>query len=78
MTLVEFCAKVEWEGGVIEALTYGLKESDLDGITDPLAVELREIWTSLTAAWEVVGRLEDEAGRLVDSVLEERDEADGM
>lgn len=43
MTPEDFLGKVEWEGGIDEALDYGLRASDLDG-SDP---ELSEAWATL-------------------------------
>jgi hypothetical protein len=40
MTIDEFAAKVEWEGGLWEAVTsYGLSEKDLDDDVDPAMYE---------------------------------------
>ncbi len=77
MTLTEFCAKIEYEGGVIEALRYGLLADDLV-TAEPRGAELYDIWEALSAAWVSIGRLEDEADRIVDAVLTAvDDETDG-
>jgi hypothetical protein len=76
MTLEDFCAKVESEGGVLDALRYGLKADDLTS-TELLGAELYDIWEALEAAWTSIGRLEEEASRIVDSVLDQADDHDG-
>lgn len=43
MSADDFAAKVEWEGGVVDALEYGLKHTDLDP-NDELSRDLREAW----------------------------------
>jgi hypothetical protein len=47
VTVDEFVAKVEWEGGIEPALDYGLKEDD---IPDE-AAELKAAWKELREAW---------------------------
>lgn len=47
MTGEEFAAKVEWEGGVLDALEYGLKIDDID----KGEVVLREKWLAAQTAW---------------------------
>lgn len=43
----EFAAKVSWEGGILEALDYGLTAEDLP----PGA--LRDAWRDLETAWQL-------------------------
>ena len=75
MSLLDFCSKIEWEGGVVQALEYGLKADDLDSDEfDPRAEQLRDIWVALQGAWETVARLEDEASEIIDRVLDESDD----
>ncbi len=50
MTPEEFASKIEWEGGIFEALDYGLKSTDIDP-TAPKAAELIEIWRELESAF---------------------------
>lgn len=47
MTPQEFVAKIDWEGGVLDALIYGLKAKDLDD-SDP---EFKVEWFALEQAW---------------------------
>jgi hypothetical protein len=47
MTEDEFLQKVEWEGGVVEALEYGLRA---DMLKDP-NIKLGRLWKSLETAW---------------------------
>jgi hypothetical protein len=44
----EFAGKVEWEGGIEEALHYGLKSTDIDD--NP---ELALAWADMEATWKV-------------------------
>ena len=76
MKLEDFASKVEYEGGVIAALEYGLKSDDLDADGDPEAQKLKDGWETLDAAWEVIARLEDEAGEIIDAVLDRLDDED--
>lgn len=77
MTLDEFATKVEWEGGVVDALRYGLKADDLKD-DDPRALELYEVWEALESAWLVVARLESEAEEIIESHLDERDDEEEL
>jgi hypothetical protein len=47
LTEEEFAAKVEWEGGIGEALSYGLKASDLQNPDS----ELGKAWARLERIW---------------------------
>ena len=71
MTLVDFAAKVEHEGGVIDALRYADLTADDIVDEDPRAQELCDVWEALENAWAVVARLEGEADVIIDRVLEE-------
>lgn len=51
MSPKDFAAKVEWEGGILEALDCGLSYKDLDP-NDPDSFELRRAWSSLEGAFE--------------------------
>lgn len=66
MTAPRFANKVEWEGGVIEALDYGLKHTHLNP-DDPQAAELRAAWQQLEEAYKVVKPLV----RKVDGIIED-------
>lgn len=46
MNYAEFVAKIEWEGGVLDALDYGLKHADLVG-DDEITRDLRSVWAEL-------------------------------
>ncbi len=77
LTAPHFAAKVEWEGGVVEALTYGLKVDHLDP-DDPVSVELRSKWGELQAIWDgQMRQLVDEVGRLCETLAEHNDEGEG-
>lgn len=45
MTKEEFATKVDWEGGIQDALDYGLHATDLDDV--PENSELRRLWAAL-------------------------------
>lgn len=46
----EVAGKIDWEGGILESLDYGLTEEDMpEGDT-----ELREAWAELMAAFTYV------------------------
>lgn len=48
MTEQELIDKIEWEGGILAALDYGLGPEDLDEDADP---QFRSLWLDLCAAW---------------------------
>lgn len=65
-TREDFAAKVEWEGGVFEALDYGLTISDVpDDDT-----ELKEVWGQLETLYKQIAPLIDK----VDGFFESEDE----
>lgn len=47
MTPGEFAAKVDWEGGVLDALHYGLRADDIDDS----APDLKRAWFRLQILW---------------------------
>lgn len=69
MTESDFASKVEWEGGVFEALDYGLKPADV--VEGPV----REAWTRLYQLWQQISPIADEVSRLLDGI--ERTYEDG-
>lgn len=55
MTSYEFSTKIEWEGGIVAALEYGLKSTDLDVPDgDPLGDDLRRAWSQLETKWDAM------------------------
>ena len=44
-TLADFAGKVEWEGGVLEAIDYGLHAADVPDGND----QLKQLWAQLEA-----------------------------
>lgn len=50
MTARHFAEKVQWEGGIVEALDYGLTPDHIDP-NDPAGSELRRLWTELHTLW---------------------------
>jgi len=54
-------AKIEWEGGILEALDYGIRTGDMpEGDT-----ELIEAWGKLEAAWKQLNPLADAVTELL-------------
>jgi len=69
MTAADFASKVAWEGGVMEALDYGLDPSDApEG-------PIRDAWARLYQLWQQLSPIADEVSRLLDGV--EGDDEDG-
>jgi hypothetical protein len=71
MTPQEFAAKISWEGGVTEALEYGLKSTDLNP-EDEASRDMRSAWIRAEDLWEEM-RLAIER---VDEVLDDMDGAE--
>ena len=68
MTLEDFLAKVSWEGGVFEALEYGLHHTHLDP-NDTGSIEVRTIWQEL----ENIHRGMADRIKAIDEIMEEMD-----
>ncbi len=71
MTESAFAGKVEWEGGIFEALDYGLKPADV--VEGPL----REAWTRLYQLWQQISPIADEVNRLLDGIERTDEDEDG-
>jgi len=58
MNTEEFAGKVEWEGGIEEALQYGLRSTDIDDNPELEAAwaEMEKVW----AEWQVYVRAVEE------------------
>jgi hypothetical protein len=68
MSDLDFASKVEWEGGIIAALEYGLSEDHLeDGEESPLFAP----WLDLRLKYEELAPLLDAVQDALDSVEEE-------
>lgn len=53
--------KIEWEGGIMEALDYGIKTEDMpEGDT-----ELAEAWEKLRTAWKALEPLTTAVSKLL-------------
>lgn len=70
MPLKDFLAKISWEGGVWDALDYGLRHTALDP-ADPTNTELRTIWKML----EAHHRNAQDLINAVDEIIEEWEES---
>jgi hypothetical protein len=64
MSAERFVSKIECEGGVIEALEYGLRHTDLDP-DDEGSADLRAKWFELWQAWLTLSPLVDEIDQLM-------------
>lgn len=69
MTPEEFAAKVHWEGGVIDALEYGLKAEDMDG-SDP---GLQTKWAVLVEQYAKIEPLVRKMELLLEELVEEEE-----
>ncbi len=70
MTPREFAGKVDWEGGIVSALEYGLHARSLADTPD--AGPLREAWAELE---RIYAEQLEPALRKVETLLEDLDEA---
>lgn len=62
----DFAAKVDYEGGVISALRYGLSWTDLENPES----ELAQTWKRIEQVWdEQMDGLVEHAGRLLDQAV---------
>lgn len=60
MTAQDFAGKVEWEGGILEAVDYGLKPEDApEG-------PLRELWAQLVAQYALIEPIMRKVQRALD------------
>ena len=70
MTPARFAAKVEWEGGILEALDYGLAPAD---VTEG---PLRDLWSKLSSLYRQMQPILAEAQRALDDTTGQHDHAD--
>ena len=68
MTAKDFAAKIEWEGGVSDALDYGLKHTALDP-NDSESADLRSKWKEIEDAWSEVDALQSELNRIIEQII---------
>jgi hypothetical protein len=67
MLVADFVSKIEWEGGIIDALEYGLTAESLDEGEDD---GLRSAWAELESMWLTV----ESQVRRIESLLEKYEE----
>lgn len=72
MSVADFAAKVEWEGGITAALEYGLKHTHLDP-GDPKAENLRDAWAELERIWESASDLMNDVGLMLEDAVQEEE-----
>ncbi len=75
MSLSNFAGKVEWEGGVLEALDYGLKHTDIDP-DDPRAAPLRTAWAELEELYAPVRTKVQAVEDMLEDIPDELDDTD--
>lgn len=68
MTESDFAAKIEWEGGIVDALEYGLKYSDCE------PGELRNAWEKLEVKWATIQDEINAVEDILNQIEEEEDE----
>lgn len=66
-SLEDLAGKIEWEGGIAETVSYGIKASDMPAGY----LELEELWSKLEVAQELVEDLEGD----IHDILEPHDPA---
>lgn len=64
MNMQDFIAKIKWEGGVIDALDYGLSSEDLD-VTDETSRKLVVMWYDAEIEWSSLASLIGEIDELI-------------
>ena len=66
--------KIQWEGGILEAVDYGIKTEDMpEGDT-----ELTEAWAKLEATWKQLSPLADAIAKMLDDRPLSPADTDGM
>lgn len=65
MTEHDFAAKVEWEGGITDALDYGLKAEDCE------PGDLRTAWEKLELQWAAIQEEMDDVQEVLDRYEED-------
>ena len=64
MTPEDFASKVNWEGGVMDALAYGLKPNDApEG-------PLRDLWTRAYELWEQLDPILEDLVTMLDEIYD--------
>ena len=70
----DLAAKIEWEGGILETVDYGIKAGDMPGGD----TELTEAWAKLEASYGETSRLADAVQELLDARPLSPADTDGM
>lgn len=71
MTEKDFAAKIEWEGGIPDALEYGLKSEDCE------PGELHDAWKNLEVGWNSIQKAMKAVEGILDEIGGDEDEEDG-
>lgn len=73
MTEKDFAAKIEWEGGIPDALEYGLKSEDCE------PGELRNAWKDLEDRWKTLQKPMSVVERILAAInSEDEDEEESV
>jgi hypothetical protein len=59
--------KIDWEGGVVEAMDYGIRDSDIDD------EDLSELWYEMQVEWDVLSANISDFMDLLNSKLDDSD-----
>ena len=60
-SVADFASKVEWEGGIVEALDYGIKPKDVPEEIRPQWQELSDMWKKMEPLLEEVSTMLEDA-----------------
>jgi len=71
MTITDFVAKIDWEGGILDAIRYGLHEEDLELDSDPRAQKFAEKYQRVREWYEKLDPLIDDLTVLMDDIRDE-------
>jgi len=63
MNARNLAAKVEWEGGIFEALSYGIRSTDIED------EELADLWAELEDHWEAMQETFNKVQAILDDAL---------
>lgn len=71
----DFANKITWEDGVIGAIDYGLRHTDLDP-NDEESAQLREAWAKAEVIWKSLSPIIDEIDDIVDRLSNDDEESE--
>ena len=74
MSAKDFANKITWEDGVVGALDYGLRHTDLDP-DDEESASLREAWAKAEVVWKSLSPIIGEIDSIVDRLSDDDEES---